>query len=123
MQLTASERLAAKKETIVVGLEFEVVANRNGRNHNALLASERFADTGDAGEQIATRLCVGHVQETVPYLDREDIGLDQLADIIAGSGRRAGASAAAVGSICGGSGLLRHFARGSFIGRRSLRAV
>src|SRR5690606_31714879 len=78
MQLAASEWFAAQEETIIVGFELQIVANGDGRNNDAFFASERFAHTGDTGEQIAAGLGVGHVQEAVADLDREHIRLDEL---------------------------------------------
>ncbi len=74
--------LPRMQEAVVVGLELQIVPHGDRRNDDAPLAGEILADAGDPAEQVAAGLGVGEAQQAVADLDREDVDVDQLADIV-----------------------------------------
>jgi len=132
-ELALGDDAATEEETVVVGFELEIVADRNRRNHDALLAGEALADAGDAAEQFAAGFGVGEREETIADFDREDVELDELAHILGcaggarGRGRATGASAGLfnvrlAGGLGGGGVLLGDIGAERMAGRGFLLA-
>ena len=78
----AREFLATQEEAIFLRLEFQIVADRDGRNDDADFAGKSFSHTGHAIEQIATVLFLREMEKSGAEFDREGIDFDELLKFI-----------------------------------------